>query len=119
MEWRDLPGWFDWPAFYDRMAERLPSGGVAVEVGVYMGRSLAYLAAQLKRSGKPFTLYAVDAWDDAYKSIEPEFTKMVQLASRFGGDRYAAFLDCMRQCGFQDDVRPVCRTSWEAAGQFA
>ena len=40
------------------------------------------------------------------------------MASRFGGDRYAAFLDNMRRCGLSDDVRPIREVSWQAASHF-
>ena len=59
MTWEDIPGWFDWPQLYDHVVSRY-DGGILVEVGNYLGRSLCYLGDQVKRSGKPFYVVGVD-----------------------------------------------------------
>jgi len=43
MTWANLPGWFDYADHYDDVAAGLPDDGVAVEVGVFAGLSVAYL----------------------------------------------------------------------------
>lgn len=64
-EWEPaIPGWSsDILPFYDRMATELPTGGSAVEVGVYRGRSLLFLASRIRRLGKMVLLHGVDMWD--------------------------------------------------------
>lgn len=54
---------FDFSAFYERMAEELPPDCKVCEVGVADGHSALYLALQLHRMGKNFTLYMVDNMD--------------------------------------------------------
>lgn len=60
MRWDEIEGWFDYEKLYKDVAGWLPFGGVAVEVGCWHGRSLAYLGAELVKSNKPFQLWGVD-----------------------------------------------------------
>lgn len=46
---------------YDE-ALKLPAGGVAVEIGSYLGRSTTFIGAALKRRVKPATLHAIDTF---------------------------------------------------------
>ncbi len=39
-----IPGWFHFREFYDLIAEKAPQGATIVEIGVYHGLSLIYLA---------------------------------------------------------------------------
>lgn len=70
MSWRNLPGWssdiVDGPdAFYPWLAKQLPHHAVHVEVGVFMFRSAACLAAL-----RPdVTIVCIDPWEDDYKHL--------------------------------------------------
>lgn len=46
---------------YDE-ALKLPAGGVAVEIGSYLGRSTTFIGAALKSSPQPATLHAIDTF---------------------------------------------------------
>jgi hypothetical protein len=59
MTWKDIPGWYDWAGFYTDVVRRY-NGGLLVEVGCYLGRSLCHLGQLVKESGKPFTVIGVD-----------------------------------------------------------
>jgi cephalosporin hydroxylase len=48
----DIQGWCDFENIYDRMAEQVPPDGIIVELGVWKGRSIIYLAQKLKELGK-------------------------------------------------------------------
>jgi len=55
-----IQGFFDWEPLYDAIAAELPRGGTFVEVGVWRGKSLAYLLCQLRAIRKPATVFGVD-----------------------------------------------------------
>lgn len=57
--WEDIPGWFDFQDFYQEIVDRYP-GGLLIEVGCYLGRSLCCLGEMVKKSGKPFKVVGVD-----------------------------------------------------------
>ncbi len=56
----ELPGWFDFAALYDEAVAAALPGDTLVEVGVWHGRSLVYLAKAARASGKGLRLYGVD-----------------------------------------------------------
>lgn len=115
--WSDIPGFFDYERFYDFIADWIPESGRAVEVGVYMGRSLSYLAIKLKEYRKSVELTGVDYWDNAAVGNEPERSKTVALARSFGGDLYRTFLDNVARLSL--DLRHIRANSTEAVKQFA
>jgi hypothetical protein len=83
MSWQDIPGWSnDIVPFYEQLARELPKGGRFVEVGVFMGRSLACMGT-LRTD---LDLWAVDPWveeeahehaayRDSYGSVWAAFTR--------------------------------------------
>lgn len=58
----DLHGWFDFRTMYDGAARVLPDGGKFVEVGVWKGKSMIYLAQRLQDLGKSVQLHGVDTF---------------------------------------------------------
>ncbi len=93
MSYENIPGWSrDILPFYDEMAKRIPQGGVFVEVGVFLGRSLAYMGQR-----RPdLELWAIDPWKDGESQgyMGPgEYTEIVEGS----GGLFLAFLDQMRR----------------------
>lgn len=64
----NLPGWStDIIQFYDHIADQIPNFGIAVELGVWCGRSLTFLAHKLRNvQHKRCTVVGVDAWPNGY-----------------------------------------------------
>lgn len=56
-----LPGYFTFADFYAWVARRVPEGARCVEVGVFAGRSAAFLGVELHNAAKNATLDLVDA----------------------------------------------------------
>jgi cephalosporin hydroxylase len=57
-----LSGWFDYELLYDRAIELAVDGDTLVEVGVYRGRSLMYLARRMLDTGKSLRIVGVDTF---------------------------------------------------------
>lgn len=55
----EIPGWFDFRPVYERAAAEAPPGAVLVEVGVFCGKSLAFLA---ERRGGDCRVVGVDTF---------------------------------------------------------
>lgn len=100
MQWSDIGGWFDFDDVYDEQVERATDGAVFVEVGLFKGRSCAYLATAIRDSGKWIAFYGVDPFP------RPDITA-------------DGFLANMRACGVDDYVRLMHMPSVEAAKTFA
>lgn len=54
--------WFNWEKFYRWMVESFDSGSHFVEIGSWTGRSSAFMAVEIWRSGKAISLDCVDTW---------------------------------------------------------
>lgn len=60
---RTIQGWFNFPGFYQWVANTLPNNGYKyVEVGSWKGQSLAFLLVELEARGKTGLVYAIDTW---------------------------------------------------------
>lgn len=58
----EIPGWFNYAPFWDEAVRTAPEGATIVEVGVFCGKSLAYLAKIAKASGKNLKIVGVDTF---------------------------------------------------------
>lgn len=103
-----IPGWSsDILPFYDRMARELPTGAHAVEVGVYRGRSLLFLATRLRELGKMVLLHGVDVWDGSDEA-----------SHRPDGDCYRACVDDAGRLGVAYMIRFAVMPSDVASGMM-
>ena len=67
-EWPQMPhycdeihGWFNYADLYQQMVRRFPVGHF-VEVGSWLGKSAAFMAVEIQRSGKPILFDCVDTF---------------------------------------------------------
>jgi predicted O-methyltransferase YrrM len=62
--YQSIDGWFDFEGVYREAVMRTHSGGRMAEVGVYLGKSLFFLAVEIVNSQKDITIEAIDrfAW---------------------------------------------------------
>jgi len=110
----EIPGWFNFQRVYDRMVAHAPAGAAFVEVGAWLGKSTAYLATRIRESGKNIALHVVDTW----RGSPGESAHRSEL-ERHGGDLFPAFRENMLRAGVLDLIRPIQKTSVEAARDFA
>jgi predicted O-methyltransferase YrrM len=110
--WHDLEGWFDYEFLYDRIA-RQNKNSILVEVGSWLGKSVAYLATISESNNNNNKIYAVDTWDGLDSDYMEEAKKRHNKSSI-----YDIFKDNMDDCGFKNVVTPIISCSWEAAGKF-
>jgi hypothetical protein len=61
--YNDITGWFDWAPLYDDMVEKAENDDVIIEVGCFLGKSMAYLGQRVNESGKKIHLVAVDIFE--------------------------------------------------------
>jgi predicted O-methyltransferase YrrM len=73
--WREIPGWFAFARAYDALVAALPADqpSTFVELGLWQGRSSAYLGDRILASGKPITYVGVDSfrWLDSPNNVKP------------------------------------------------
>ncbi len=59
-----LRGWFNYGDLYGKILDWIPEDGLFVEVGVYAGKSLGWMAERAQLYGKKLRLVGVDLFDD-------------------------------------------------------
>lgn len=61
--WKDVPGHFSFGSFYDWVVDQAQPGAHFVEVGVFYGRSLIYLAQRAQHEGKSIIIDGIDSFN--------------------------------------------------------
>lgn len=115
--WEDIPGWFDFSETYDSIIISQP-GGLLVEVGTYLGRSLCYLGQKVKESGKSFNVVGVDHCRGS--GVENGRDNHCEAVQESGGYSFAGQLvQNILECGLQGTVSLLIADSSTAANMFA
>jgi hypothetical protein len=112
----DIPGWFDYAALYDAAVARVPPYGVMVEVGCWMGRSLAYLAERVQASGKAVNLWGVDHGFGTDSDTERPLHG--PTLAECGGNTVGRLALNLARCGLLGVAVPMAATSTRAAALF-
>jgi SAM-dependent methyltransferase len=92
--WRDIHGWFDYEDFYRELAAKLPAWGKFVEVGCWMGKSIAFMAEVLKTLKKSAALHVVDTFTGA-----PANETQAEMLEVHGGSVETIFRENMKALG--------------------
>ncbi len=116
MSYRDIPGYSGFLPLYEQWIAQAKDGDIAVEVGVALGHSLAYLARLIIDSGKMIELWAVDPWGGYARNGEQQ----TALGADPGPGDFTLFLESMRAHAPEemDIVRVVRAESVMAARMF-
>jgi predicted O-methyltransferase YrrM len=92
--YQDIPGMMDYEDLYSDMVKRFPSNIHFVEVGVWMGRSAAFMAVEIINSGKHIKLDIVDNFrksdiEQVKKNLSQfDFVTIVQADSARAAEQY-------------------------------
>jgi hypothetical protein len=109
-DWSSVPGFFNYWPLYKHIANKLQSGDVVAEIGVWMGRSIIYLAQECRRQGKDVSFVAVDTFrGEAGQPVH------YQAVHENGGSIRALFEANLKRCGVADMVRVIEGDSAESA----
>lgn len=106
--------WFTFPKLYSGFINRLPEGGKMVEVGVWKGKSMAYLGVEAVNSKKDITIYAVDTWQGSPEEAAHQNDSFVK-----SGTLYDLFLENIKPINATKQViHPIVGCSTSVAEQF-
>lgn len=111
----DIPGRFAYGWIWDEFIASAPQNAVAVEVGVGLGKSLAYLVSRLIATGRTdIAVFGVDQWSGQARCGE-------QVEANHPGGDYALFLETMSKYAPRELERigVIHRASVVAAADFA
>ena len=108
MSWEEIPGWFDFGPLYEEVVREARPGALMVEVGAWLGPSVAFLGDRAGRSGKGIAVYAVEHGRGCSTGPPPE-----------GGNVAPGLIENLHRCGVLDHVFPIVAPSRRASGLFA
>jgi len=108
--------WFNYAGFYDHIINEYDFE-TFVEVGVWKGHSVTYLAKGLKERELPnIKVYAVDLWDETYKYDGVNHgTKELYEQRKY---LYEIYNTNVVNAGVRDLINDIKECSWEAAANF-
>lgn len=69
--YKNIQGWFTFPHFYSYVAEHFPDDSHFVEIGVWKGKSAAFMAVELLNSNKNIKFDCIDTWDGSEEHLDP------------------------------------------------
>jgi hypothetical protein len=115
--WETIPGWFTYQHWYERIAQEAPPGSTLVELGVFCGKGLAYLAEKTRHKG--CKIIGVDTFLGS-----PEFQTVFTTSGTPFSELPRGYLaqECIRQLsgtGYLNDVTLIVSDSANAAKLFA
>ncbi len=117
MNLNDIQGWFDFQNIYNRVAQEVPQGGTIIELGVWRGKSLIYLAQAVKRTGKRMNVIGIDN----FKHSDWDGYSTIQRIDRELGETRPIIQQCRENLaafGVADAVTLIESDSIEAARLF-
>lgn len=91
--YQNIQGWFNCEPLYKRMVEEAKDGATFVEVGVWKGKSAAFMGVEIINSGKDIVLYAIDNFQGG-----PELQNDPSVAGQ------TLFQECMENLSSVADV---------------
>ena len=105
--YQDIKGWFNFEDIYRDAVRDAPKGATLVEVGVFFGRSLAFLAREAIDQGRDdLTIIGVDPWEFGSPHPDADVEEILREAC---GDSYMAFESCMAEHAVQERRRVSLR----------
>ena len=113
-DWSQVPGWFNYWPFYQGIARSLKDGDVVAGIGVWLGRSIIYLAQECRRLGKKVHFIAVDTFRG-----ESNRADHLPTIEAHGGSIRAAFEENIERCGVADMIQIVEGYSADCAPNVA
>jgi hypothetical protein len=110
---QNIPNWFDYAPLYESFARELPEGATFVEVGAWVGHSIAHFALTIKRLDKPCRIVAIDTFQGASDDCV-----QTAFAATFGGTFRSAFDENLRLAGVTNLIEVIEGDSAKSASAF-
>ncbi len=114
----DIQGWFDFANIYDKAVDEAPPGSTLIEIGVWKGKSLCYLAARAKAADKQLNVIGIDNW----AHVDWDGYATIQQVDRLHGEYRTPLEQCranLEDAGVLDFVTLIESDSIKAADLFA
>lgn len=108
--YQNIQGWFTFPQLYSNIAESCNDGDTIVEVGVWKGTSVAYLAVELINRNKKVVIDCIDTFEGTPEDghLEDPILKEGRL--------YEHFIDNLKSVA--EYINPIKAASLDAVNSY-
>lgn len=106
--YKSIYGWFDWEQLYSFFVQEAPINREVyhLEIGTFLGKSTAYLAQEIKKSGKNIKIYGIDNF---FGALDCE--AQLEQSTKGGGSFYNQFVQNMTDLDVIDIIHPIISDS--------
>lgn len=112
----NIHGWFTFPNFYSQMVTQHPSDSHFVEIGVWKGKSAAFMATEILNSGKNIKFDCIDTWEGSSEHLDPEGEYFEPGLVEDKDYLYKTFLENVEPV--KDIITPIKKPSLEAVNLY-
>lgn len=110
----NIQGWFTFPSLYTQIAHHFPNGSHFVEIGVWKGKSAAFMAVELINNNKLNTKFdCIDTWKGSEEHINPDGEAFEPNLLKNENWLYEHFLENIEPVKHM--VNPIRKSSLEAS----
>lgn len=110
MSYNQIPGFFAFAQLYEKVVKEAKDGDTFLEVGSFLGKSTAFMANEIKKSGKKIKFYSIDPWDIKYydnNDVKEALKKNMPQNAPFEGDYMAEVSRAIVELGLQYHVKLI------------
>lgn len=120
--YNDIEGWFNFPDFYDQIIKEFKNNNdiIMVELGVWMGKSVIYLADKIRKHGLDVKLFAIDNFignENSNQQNKKHITKVI-VDKKYNGNFYSTYNQNVVDCGVRNIISDIQKPSLEAVLEF-
>jgi hypothetical protein len=105
--------WFSYPELYSSMVKKFNENSHFVEIGVWKGRSVAYMGVEIFNSGKNIKLDCIDVFSGSTEHLDPNSQYFNEELLKDEDWLYNEFINNTKPIGHL--INPIKAVSWEAA----
>jgi hypothetical protein len=69
--YNNIQGWFTFPNLYSSIVNHYPEGSHFIEIGVWKGKSAAFMATEIANSNKNIRFDCIDTWRGSEEHLDP------------------------------------------------
>ncbi len=110
--YQNIHGWFTFPNLYSQIANHYPSGSNFVEIGVWKGKSAAYMAVEIFNSQKTIKFDCIDTWKGSEEHLDPTMDAFEPELLKDPNYLYNKFLENLAPV--KSIINPIKKPSLEA-----
>jgi predicted O-methyltransferase YrrM len=110
--YENIQGWFTFPNLYKQIVNHYPSDSHFVEIGVWKGKSAAYMATEIFNSGKNIKFDCIDTWEGSEEHLDPTSNFFEPNLVQDKDWLFTHFLDNIKPV--RDVIYPIRKPSLEA-----